>query len=46
MPLAEYYHLKHAGIKQTKKQVPMAIMVLGFKIKTSRCKQKALVRNK
>ena len=34
-----YYHLKH-GVKQ-KRQVPMAIMVLGFKIKTSRCKTKS-----
>ena len=40
MPLV-YYHLKHAGIKQTNKQVPMAITVLGFKIKTSRCKTKS-----
>ena len=38
MPLV-YNHLKR-GVKQ-KRQVPMAIMVLGFKIKTSRCKTKS-----
>ena len=35
-----YNHLKR-GVKQ-KRQVPMVIMVLGFKIKTSRCKNKKL----
>jgi len=36
-----YYHLKH-GIKQKNKQVTMAIMVLGFKIKNQQMQNKKL----